>query len=26
MKLLWIEEAWEDYIFWQKTDKRMLKE
>ncbi len=25
MKLLWIEEGWEDYTYWQKTDKRMLK-
>lgn len=25
MKLLFSENAWEDYLFWQKTDKRMLK-
>ena len=25
MKLLWIEEGWEDYAFWQKTDKKVVK-
>jgi toxin YoeB len=25
MKLLWHESAWEDYLFWQKTDKKILK-
>ena len=25
MKLLWAEEAWDDYLYWQTTDKRMLK-
>lgn len=25
MKLLFSENAWEDYLFWQKTDKKMLK-
>lgn len=25
MKLTWSEEAWEDYLYWQETDKRMLK-
>ncbi len=25
MKLLWHESAWEDYLFWQKTDKKVLK-
>lgn len=25
MKLLFSENAWEDYFFWQKTDKKMLK-
>jgi toxin YoeB len=25
MKLLWHESAWEDYQFWQKTDKKILK-
>lgn len=25
MKLIFVDESWEDYIYWQKTDKRMLK-
>lgn len=25
MKLLWIEEGWEDYLYWQKTDKKLVK-
>ena len=25
MKLLWEERAWEDYLYWQKQDKKMLK-
>ena len=25
MKLLWIEEGREDYLYWQKTDKKMVK-
>lgn len=25
MKLLWAEEAWDDYLYWQTTDKRILK-
>ena len=25
MKLTWSEEAWVDYLYWQETDKRMLK-
>ena len=25
MKLLFSENAWEDYLFWQKTDKKALK-
>jgi len=25
MKYIFSEEAWEDYLFWQKTDKRVLK-
>ncbi len=25
MKLLWIEEGWEDYSYWQKTDKKIVK-
>lgn len=24
MKLLWAEEAWEDYLFWQENDKKLL--
>ncbi|HKK39408.1 MAG TPA: Txe/YoeB family addiction module toxin [Cryomorphaceae bacterium] len=24
MKLLFVDESWEDYFFWQKTDKKML--
>ena len=24
MKLLWIEESWEDYLYWQKNDKKTL--
>lgn len=24
MKLLWAEEAWDDYLFWQKNDKKIL--
>lgn len=24
MKLLFVEESWEDYLYWQKTDKKML--
>ena len=26
MKLLFSENAWEDYLFWQKTDKKTLKQ
>jgi len=25
MKKLWVESAWNDYLFWQKTDKKILK-
>ncbi len=25
MKLVFVEESWEDYLFWQKTDKKKLK-
>lgn len=25
MKLIFSEQAWEDYLYWQKTDKKILK-
>ena len=25
MKKLWHESAWEDYLFWQQTDKKIVK-
>lgn len=25
MKLIWSEDAWEDYLFWQAQDKKILK-
>ena len=25
MKLIWAEQAWEDYLYWQKTDKKTLQ-
>lgn len=25
MRLIFSEEGWEDYLYWQKTDKAMLK-
>lgn len=25
MKIVFAEEAWEDYLYWQKTDKKILK-
>lgn len=25
MKLIFSEQAWEDYLYWQKTDKQVLK-
>ena len=24
MKLVFVDESWEDYLYWQKTDKKML--
>lgn len=24
MRLVFVEESWEDYLYWQKTDKRMV--
>ncbi|MCH2214015.1 MAG: Txe/YoeB family addiction module toxin [Flavobacteriales bacterium] len=24
MKLVFVEESWEDYLYWQKIDKKML--
>ena len=24
-KLAWTDEAWKDYLYWQKTDKKILK-
>lgn len=24
MKFVFVDESWEDYLFWQKTDKKML--
>ena len=24
MKIIWFEEAWEDYIHWQTQDKKLL--
>ena len=24
MKLIFAEKAWEDYLYWQKTDKKMV--
>lgn len=24
MKYVFVEESWEDYLYWQKTDKKML--
>lgn len=24
MKLIFAEHAWEDYLYWQKTDKKVL--
>ena len=26
MILSWTDEAWEDYLYWQSTDKKYLKE
>ncbi len=25
MKLIWSENAWEDYLFWQENDKKILR-
>jgi toxin YoeB len=25
VKLIFAEKAWEDYLYWQKTDKKMLR-
>ncbi len=25
MIIVWIEEGWEDYLYWQQVDKKMLK-
>jgi len=25
VKLMWSEEAWEDYLYWQDTDKKTVK-
>jgi toxin YoeB len=25
VKLTWSQEAWDDYLYWQETDKRMVK-
>ena len=25
MKLIFSEQAWEDYLYWQKTDKKLLR-
>lgn len=25
MRLIFAEQAWEDYLYWQKTDKKILK-
>lgn len=25
MKLVFAEQAWQDYLYWQKTDKQLLK-
>lgn len=25
MKLIFSEQAWEDYLYWQKTDKKMVQ-
>ena len=25
MKYIFVEESWEDYLYWQKTDKKKLK-
>ncbi len=25
MKLVWADAAWEDYLYWRETDRKMLK-
>jgi toxin YoeB len=25
MRLLWSDEAWEDYLYWQQTDRKVLQ-
>jgi len=25
MNIVWSKEAWEDYLYWQQTDKKILK-
>lgn len=25
MKYIFVDESWEDYLYWQKTDKRLVK-
>ncbi|MDG5800651.1 Txe/YoeB family addiction module toxin [Marinilabiliaceae bacterium ANBcel2] len=25
MRYIFVEESWEDYLYWQKTDKKMLQ-
>ena len=25
MKIIWFEEAWDDYIYWQSQDKKTIK-
>ena len=25
MKLIWSKTSWEDYLYWQKTDKKLVK-
>ena len=25
MKIIWFEEAWADYIYWQSQDKKTIK-
>lgn len=25
MKYVFVDESWEDYLYWQKTDRKMLK-
>jgi len=25
MKIIWAEKAWEDYLYWQENDPKLLK-